>query len=133
MSEADKLAAVALERDEARAQFDEHVAWASDRAAIVEAQLDKLGEALYLMSGPLRASGFLDNDENHRLYENVVAAYREVGWAEGCSDCGGDGIRFDHADDCDNDSCALNGDMDSCQGQVVQCHCAAHPHQPGKE
>lgn len=65
---------------EAREQFDAHVAWASDQVAMIEGQLDALGEALFLMSGPLRASGFLDNEENHRLYENVVAAFREVGW-----------------------------------------------------
>jgi hypothetical protein len=32
-----------------------------------------------------------------------------------CDDC-------EPCPDCDNDSCALNGGMDSCQGQVVQCH-----------
>lgn len=65
---------------EAREMFDLHVAWASDQVAMIEGQLDALGEALFLMSGPLQASGFLGNDENHRLYENVVAAFREIGW-----------------------------------------------------
>jgi len=65
---------------EAREQFDLHVAWAAEYQATIERQLDVLGEALYLMSGPLRASGFLNDDENHRLYENVVAAFRDVGW-----------------------------------------------------
>ena len=66
--------------NEAREMFDLHVAWASDQAAVIERQVDALGEALYLMSGPLKASGFLDNEENHRIYENVVAAFREIGW-----------------------------------------------------
>jgi len=65
---------------EAREQFDLHVAWAAEYQATIERQLDVLGEALFLMSGPLRASGFLNDDENHRLYENVVSAFREVGW-----------------------------------------------------
>ena len=45
--------------------------------------------------------------------------------ADPCPDCGGAGERFDHADDCYEDSCALNGDIDSCNGQVVPCHCAS--------
>lgn len=71
-----------LQRDEACEQFDTHVAWASEQIATIERQVDALGEALYLMSGPLKASGFLDNGHNHRLYENVVEAFREIGWKD---------------------------------------------------
>jgi len=42
-----------------------------------------------------------------------------------CPDCGGYGERYDHAADCYEDSCALNGDIDSCNGQVIPCHCAS--------
>lgn len=79
-SEREANARLTLEVEEARAQFDTHVAWASDQMKMIEAQVDALGEALYLLSGPLRAVGFLETDEHHRLYENVVAAYREIGW-----------------------------------------------------
>ncbi len=79
---ADRVEGLTLERDEAREQFDLHVKWPSDQIGMVEQQVDVLGEKLYLMSGPLRASGFLDSGENHRLYEDVVAAFREIGWKE---------------------------------------------------
>lgn len=42
-----------------------------------------------------------------------------------CPDCGGYGEYYGHADDCDNDDCALAGGMDDCNGQVFPCHCAA--------
>ena len=40
-----------------------------------------------------------------------------------CTYCGGAGERFWHSPDCDNDDCALNGDLDSCQGQAEPCCC----------
>ena len=43
--------------------------------------------------------------------------------ANSCPDCGGHGETFGHSLDCDNDSCALNGDIDSCDGTVSDCHC----------
>ena len=65
---------------EAKEQFDLHVVWASDCSAAVERQIEALGEALYRLSGPLRSSGFIENSDNHQLYEAVVAAFREIGW-----------------------------------------------------
>lgn len=45
-----------------------------------------------------------------------------------CDNCGGYGEVFGHADGCFNDSCALNGDMDSCGGKVEPCPvCAEQP------
>lgn len=38
-------------------------------------------------------------------------------------ECGGTGEIFTHAEDCDNDLCALNGDIHSCAGQVIPCGC----------
>jgi hypothetical protein len=43
--------------------------------------------------------------------------------ADPCDLCNGAGERFEHADDCDDDLCALNGDQHSCTGQVVTCSC----------
>lgn len=41
----------------------------------------------------------------------------------GCQECWGTGEVFGHAADCDDDLCALNGDMHSCVGQLDRCHC----------
>jgi hypothetical protein len=46
--------------------------------------------------------------------------------APACDMCGGTGELFIHADDCDDDLCALNGDEHSCVGQVVRCECQPH-------
>ncbi len=40
-----------------------------------------------------------------------------------CGECNGTGERFTHADDCNDDLCALNGDMHSCTGKVEVCTC----------
>jgi hypothetical protein len=40
-----------------------------------------------------------------------------------CPDCGGYGERFVHSPDCDNDRCALAGDIDDCDGRVEPCLC----------
>lgn len=42
-----------------------------------------------------------------------------------CDQCGGSGEIFGHAEDCEDDLCALNGDEHSCAGQVAPCACAA--------
>ncbi len=42
-----------------------------------------------------------------------------------CDTCGGTGEVFSHAYDCDDDLCALNGDMHSCAGRVDVCACRA--------
>lgn len=41
-----------------------------------------------------------------------------------CEDCLGTGRRLEHAPSCDDDLCALNGDMHSCAGELVPCWCA---------
>lgn len=38
-------------------------------------KVDVLGEKLYLLSGLLRAAGFLDKPDHHAAYEAVVAAF----------------------------------------------------------
>jgi len=40
-----------------------------------------------------------------------------------CDLCGGSGEHFEHAPTCDDDLCALNGDVHSCCGVVVKCSC----------
>lgn len=40
-----------------------------------------------------------------------------------CEHCHGAGERFWHSDDCRSEDCTLNGDLDSCQGQVEPCAC----------
>jgi hypothetical protein len=40
---------------------------------------------------------------------------------EVCSDCGGYGEYFGHSPDCAEDSCALAGGVDDCDGQVFVC------------
>lgn len=40
-----------------------------------------------------------------------------------CSLCYGGGRYLDHAEDCVNDFCALNGDMSSCSGLLRDCDC----------
>lgn len=47
--------------------------------------------------------------------------------ASTCEHCQGNGVIFTHAEDCDDDLCALNGDMHSCVGQLIPCECAAVP------
>jgi hypothetical protein len=42
-----------------------------------------------------------------------------------CSYCEGAGQYLGHAPTCDDDLCALNGDMHSCAGQVMTCDCEA--------
>ena len=42
---------------------------------------------------------------------------------QSCPDCGGTGEIFGHADDCDDDQCALNGDEHSCTGKLERCAC----------
>ena len=42
-----------------------------------------------------------------------------------CALCGCSGEVFEHSEDCDDDLCALNGDMHSCTGTVRQCACKA--------
>jgi hypothetical protein len=42
-----------------------------------------------------------------------------------CPDCNDTGEVFTHADDCTDDLCAINGDMNSCAGQAERCACAA--------
>lgn len=43
----------------------------------------------------------------------------------GCDDCRGEGEYLAHAEDCRNDLCSLNGEGDSCDGQMVKCGCVA--------
>lgn len=50
----------------------------------------------------------------------------KTAFGEICPDCGGMGEYFAHTADCDNDFCALAGDIDDCNGEVVECHCAQH-------
>lgn len=40
-----------------------------------------------------------------------------------CEYCLGAGVLFEHARDCRDDLCALNGDEHSCDGEVVPCTC----------
>jgi len=42
----------------------------------------------------------------------------------GCIYCNGNGQLLSHAADCWNDSCVMNGAIDSCTGQVVPCGCS---------
>lgn len=42
-----------------------------------------------------------------------------------CEHCGGTGQIFGHADNCDDDLCALNGDQHSCAGKMEPCSCSA--------
>lgn len=44
-----------------------------------------------------------------------------------CEACHGDGEYLGHSPNCDDDLCALNGDMYSCVGEVVQCDCTPAP------
>lgn len=67
--------------------YDEHVGtpcaqirWQQDRDTI-NAQVDALGEALYLLSGPLAASGFLQEQAHHQAYEQVFARFQAIGAA----------------------------------------------------
>lgn len=54
---------------------------------------------------------------------------RRIGKPEmcGCQDCGGCGEVFTHSPDCEDELCALNGDIHSCYGLVLQCECAIVP------
>lgn len=53
-----------------------------------------------------------------------VKRWTDTDAAVGCDDCSmGEGEYFTHSADCTDDLCALNGDQDSCVGQVVQCGC----------
>lgn len=55
----------------------------------------------------------------------LIAARIPVGEAA-CVRCGGTGEIFGHDDACNEDNCALNGDIDSCQGEVSPCpECSA--------
>lgn len=65
------------------------------------------------------------------LLRTALAALRPQA-PQPCNMCGGTGELFIHADDCDDDLCALNGDMHSCVGQVVRCECQPHSLQPEK-
>jgi hypothetical protein len=40
-----------------------------------------------------------------------------------CPDCHGTGEILVHSINCDDDLCAINGDMHSCAGQLVECQC----------
>lgn len=42
-----------------------------------------------------------------------------------CEGCHGSGEYFTHDRTCDDPLCALNGDVHSCAGQVVECDCVA--------
>jgi hypothetical protein len=41
-----------------------------------------------------------------------------------CEHCFGTGRTLQHSPDCDDDLCALSGDMHSCRGELAPCHCA---------
>jgi hypothetical protein len=50
---------------------------------------------------------------------------------QACSECHGTREVLGHADDCDNDLCALNGDMHSCAGKMGPCPtCGVSPSSP---
>jgi hypothetical protein len=40
-----------------------------------------------------------------------------------CDSCFGTGRTLHHSVCCDDDLCALNGDMHSCRGELAPCHC----------
>jgi len=65
----------------------------------------------------------------HKAFSEAAAALRACLAVQQatCENCHGAGEVFTHADDCDDDLCALNGDMHSCSGKVVKCDCAAAP------
>lgn len=44
--------------------------------------------------------------------------------APDCEHCLGSGQVFGHADNCDDDLCALNGDAHSCAGKLEPCECS---------
>lgn len=44
-----------------------------------DAQVTALGEALFMLSGLLRMSGFLKDEANHAAYEKVVSAFQGIG------------------------------------------------------
>lgn len=44
-----------------------------------------------------------------------------------CEHCGGTGELFMHAEDCNDELCALNGDVHSCVGRVEPCACQPAP------
>lgn len=80
----------------------------------------------HLAASPLRV-----DVAKARVYEKVdailsllVTSVIDGREGDSCHDCGGSGVYFGHTADCDNDSCALNGDMDSCGGEIETCHCA---------
>lgn len=41
-----------------------------------EAEVERLGEALFILSDKLRSSGFFNSDSNHAAYERVVASFQ---------------------------------------------------------
>lgn len=52
--------------------------------------------------------------------DSLLLKWRRV-CGPACEQCHGTGEVFMHADDCDDDLCALNGDVHSCCGQVLPC------------
>jgi hypothetical protein len=45
---------------------------------VSELHIEYLGERLFALSAKLRESGFLDDDENHAAYEQVVDAFEKL-------------------------------------------------------
>lgn len=73
--------------------------------------------------GALKACGVsaADVDEISKVVRSMLA---EDDASATCEVCGGSGEYFAHADDCNDNLCALNGDAHSCAGQVVRCDCS---------
>lgn len=42
-----------------------------------------------------------------------------------CELCWDSGVVFQHSPSCRDDLCALNGDIHSCNGEIVACSCGA--------
>lgn len=59
----------------------------------------------------------------HKTFYRVVEETPECVPDPECQYCAGSGEVLWHTDDCRNDDCALNGDIDSCDGQIEPCTC----------
>ncbi len=81
----------------------------------------------------LKAIGAADDElarlafEMRQAIDAARAERAAVPAASTCEHCQGNGVIFTHAEDCDDDLCALNGDMHSCVGRLIPCECAAVP------
>ena len=92
----------------------------------LEALIESLGSDYHTVEKTAYAAGWTDAASfcKNQIRAVIADALHAEAARQNCETCGGTGEYFSHAEDCQDDLCALNGDMHSCAGQVVQCDCA---------